>query len=61
MLFETGGRFDDRIVEMGHLAGFVSVEKEKLVLCIAEAGRSRETSGRQKPVPDRSVVSSLEI
>ena len=36
MLFETGGRFDDRIVEMGHLAGSVSVEEEKLLLCIAD-------------------------
>ena len=36
MLVETSGTFDDRVVEMEHLAGSVSVEEEKLLLCIAD-------------------------
>ena len=36
VLVETSGRFDDRAVEMGHPAGSMSVEEEKLLLCIAD-------------------------
>ena len=36
MLAKTSGEFDDRVVEMGHPAGSVSVEEEKLLLCIAD-------------------------
>ena len=32
-LIEASGTFEDRVVERRHLAGFVSVREEKLVLC----------------------------
>ena len=48
MLFETGGRFDDRIVEMGHLAGSVSVEEEIFV------SRWQRRVDRERPRADRS-------
>ena len=36
MLAKTSGKSDDSAVEGGYLAGSVSVEEEKLLICIAD-------------------------
>ena len=49
VLVETGRTFDDRVVEMGHLAGSVSVEEETVFV-----SRWQRRVDRERPRADRS-------